>query len=81
MLKIYGSMQCPDCVHCLEDLDKAAVDYEYLDFSDSLGNLKVFLDLRDHDPVFAPVREAGKIGIPCIVKEDGTIVLSWEEFC
>lgn len=81
MLKIYGSMQCPDCVQCREDLDKAGVAYEYLDFSDSLGYLKEFLDLRDHAPVFEPVREAGKIGIPCIVREDGSVTLSWEEFC
>ena len=55
MLKIYGSMQCPDCVKIREDLDKAGVAYEYLDFADSLLNLKVFLDLRDHQEVFADV--------------------------
>ena len=80
MLKIYGSMQCPDCVKCREDLDKAGVSYEYLDFSESLRSLKEFLTLRDTDPVFAPIRAEGKIGIPCIVREDGSLTLSWEEF-
>ena len=80
MLKIYGSMQCPDCVQCREDLDQAGVAYEYLDFSDSLRYLKEFLDLRDHSLVLEPVREAGKIGIPCIVREDGSLTLSWDEF-
>lgn len=80
MLKIYGSMQCPDCVECRAALDRAEVEYEYLDFSASLKNLKEFLVLRDSDPQFVPVREKGSIGIPCIVKEDGTITLSWETF-
>lgn len=80
MLKIYGSMMCPDCVKCMQDLDKAGVAYEYLDLSDSLRNVKEFLTLRDREAVFDEVRQAGKIGIPCILREDGTVTLSWEEF-
>ena len=80
MLKIYGSMQCPDCVQCRKDLDEAKVPYEYLDFGESLKYLKEFLSIRDGSCVFDPVREQGSIGIPCIVKEDGSISLSWEEF-
>lgn len=80
MLKIYGSMQCPDCVKCREDLDRAGVAYEYLDFGDSLKNLKAFLQLRDSNPAFTAVKEAGAIGIPCIVRNDGTIILDWDEF-
>ena len=80
MLKIYGSMLCPDCVKCREDLDRAGVGYEYLDFADSLKNLKEFLSIREFSPVFIPVREAGKIGIPCILADDGTVTLNWEEF-
>ena len=80
MLKIYGSMMCPDCVRCRQDLDRAGVAYEYLDFSDSLRNLKAFLSLRDREAVFAEVKGEGKIGIPCLVTEDGRVTLSWEEY-
>lgn len=80
MLKIYGSMLCPDCVECRADLDQAGVEYEFLEFADSLRNFKEFLKLRDEDPIFLPVKEKGSIGIPCIVKEDGSITLDWEEF-
>lgn len=80
MLKIYGSMLCPDCVNCRRDLDNAGAAYEYLDFSDNLRNLKEFLLLRDREPVFSEVRKEGKIGIPCILREDGSISLSWEEY-
>lgn len=78
MLKIYGSMLCPDCVRCREDLDRAGVAYEYLDFSDSLKHLKEFLKLRDEHELFTEVKNNGGIGIPCIVTEDGTILLDWE---
>ena len=80
MLKIYGSILCPDCVQCRSDLDKAGVGYEYLDFSDSLKNLKEFLAIRDSSVLFNEVREKGAIGIPCIVDEKGNISLSWEAY-
>ena len=80
MLKIYGSMLCPDCVKCCQELKEAEIPFEYCDFVDSLLHLKEFLKLRDEQPVFAEVRAAGKIGIPCIVRDAGTITLEWDEF-
>ena len=80
MLKIYGSMLCPDCVKCKDELDRAGVEYEYFDFAEDLGSLKKFLSLRDGSSLFDDVRNRGGIGIPCIVKEDGSLTLSWEEF-
>lgn len=80
MLKIYGSMLCPDCVKCREQLDKAGVAYEYLDFSDQLKYLKEFLAIRDGSDLFDQARAEGGIGIPCILREDGSVTLDWEEF-
>lgn len=80
MIKIYGSMLCKDCVQCCEDLDKKEVPYTFLDFADSLLHLKEFLSIREGNPLFDPVRENGGIGIPCIVKDDGSVTLDWEEF-
>ena len=80
MLKIYGSMLCKDCVECVDDLKKAEVEFEFLDFADSLLNLKEFLKIRDENPLFDAVREKGSIGIPAIVKEDGSVTLDWAEF-
>lgn len=79
MLKIYGSMQCPDCMECCADLDRAGVAYEFLDFADSLLNLKEFLKLRE-DTIFDEVRRNGSIGIPCILRDDGSITLNWSEY-
>lgn len=80
MLKIYGSMLCKDCVECVADLKNANVEFEFLDFADSLLHLKEFLKLRDESALFDSVREMGSIGIPAIVKEDGSLILDWEEF-
>lgn len=80
MLKIYGSMLCPDCVQCREALDRAGVAYEYHDFSGDLRSLKEFLNLRDHDSAFAEVKAEGRIGIPCILRENGSVTLTWEEW-
>ena len=79
MIKIYGSMLCPDCVKCREDLDQAGIPYAYLDFAEDLRHLKEFLKIRETSPLFEEVKAGGGIGIPCIVKEDGSVTLDWKE--
>ncbi len=80
MLKIYGSLLCPDCVRCKAELEQAGVSFEYVDFADNLLNLKEFLALRDNAAVFQGIKQEGKIGIPCILCEDGTIAFDWMEY-
>ena len=80
MLKIYGSMLCPDCVDCCRELKEAKVEFEFRDFGDAMVNLKEFLKLRDESPLFDGIRAAGKIGIPCILRDDGSVTLAWDEF-
>ena len=80
MLKIYGSMLCPDCVACCEELDRVGVRYEFLDFADNLRNLKEFLVIREREAIFDEVRNNGSIGIPCIVEPNGTVSLNWDSY-
>lgn len=80
MLKVYGSMLCKDCVQCRQELDAAGVPYAYFDFSEDLMNLKEFLRIRDTEPLFAEAKQEGYIGIPCILREDGSLTLDWQEF-
>ena len=80
MLKIYGSLLCPDCVACCEELNRAGVCYEFLDFADSLKNLKEFLVIREKEELFTAVKENGSIGIPCVVDLDGNISLTWQQY-
>ena len=79
MLKIYGSPLCPDCVKCKNELEQAGVEFVYMDITANLLFLKKFLKLRE-DPAFAPVQERGQIGIPCILREDGSFTFGWQEF-
>ena len=74
---IYGSLLCPDCVQCCKDLDEAGKAYTFCDFADDLAHLKAFLKIRETEPAFDEIKREGKIGIPCLVREDGTISLSW----
>jgi glutaredoxin-related protein len=62
------------------DLKKANVEFEFCDFVDNLHYLKEFLKIRDESSLFNQVREKGSIGIPAIVKADGSVCLDWAEF-
>lgn len=75
MMKLYGTPLCPDCVAAVKELDKKGIPYEYHDITGSTAELKAFLAIRDKEPLFDAVRAAGGIGIPCFVKEDGTVTL------
>lgn len=79
MLKIYGSPLCADCVKCKEELDQAGIPYIYLDITGNLTFLKKFLKLRE-ESAFDAIRETGKVGIPCILREDGSLTFDWKEF-
>ena len=80
MLKIYGSPLCPDCVKCKMELEEAGVEFLYLDIGEKLLYLKQFLKIRDENQLFEPIRQRGQIGIPCILKEDGSVTFEWDEF-
>jgi len=80
MLKIYGSPLCPDCVKCKQELEEAGVEFLYLDIGEKLLYLKQFLKLRDGNELFEPVRQRGQIGIPCILREDGSVTFEWDEY-
>ena len=80
MLTVYGSDLCPDCVNCKTDFERAGVIYEYRPIGENLQYFKEFLSLRDKEEIFVPVKEAGKIGIPCIVEDDGSVSLTWEKY-
>ncbi len=77
-LTVYSSPLCPDCRECKANFDAHGIEYELIDIGESMKNLKAFLKLRDSSPVFDPCREGGFVGIPAIVREDGSVTLDWE---
>lgn len=78
MTKIYGMGTCPDCVY-VEEQVKGNDQYEIIDIGRHVKDLKAFLRLRDHHPAFDEAKQAGAIGIPCFVLEDGSVTLDPEE--
>ena len=70
---------CPDCTS-VKALYANRAEYELIDIGQQARNLKEFLALRDHHPAFAKVRERGNIGIPCFVREDGSVAISLKHY-
>lgn len=80
MLKIYGSLLCPDCTACKAAFDANGIEYDFIDITGSMRNLKEFLKHRDAEYVFENARKNGYVGIPALLQEDGSVSLDWEAY-
>lgn len=69
-LVMYGSEKCPDCRTALVELDRKDIEYVFINITDSMSNLREFLDLRDNNDEFSQIKTNGSIGIPCYVKNN-----------
>ncbi len=78
MIKMYVMQTCPDCEY-VEKQVEGNPNFEIIDIGKHVRNLKAFLDLRDSSPVFEEAKAVGDIGIPCYVREDGSITLYSKE--
>lgn len=78
-LVVYGTLNCPDTVEALEAYKARGIDVDFRNIDKDTKTLKEFLALRDTESIFDPVREKHMIGVPCVIKEDGSLTLDWEE--
>ena len=77
---VFGSKHWPDCEPVKEYLSENNINHVYLDITESMLNLKKFLKLRDTREEFDEIKRLGKIGIPCIVINDGEkIIFDYKE--
>lgn len=60
-------------------LDEHEIPYLYQDISESPGNLRKFLAVRDSEKIFDEIREQKRVGIPCYKLEDGTVTFDLNE--
>ena len=58
-----------------EFLSQNNIVYSYVDITSSIFNLKMFLKFRDNYPQFDKVKKKGKVGIPCVVVNNGERIL------
>ena len=78
-MKVYGADICIDCRNYKAIQKSRGFEVEYIDIMENTTNLKEFLEIRDLDPIFEPVREHHGIGIPLFVKEDGAKTFDIDE--
>ncbi len=78
MIKVYVMATCPDCKQVKSQLADNP-NFELIEISEHVRNLKQFLNLRDNNPAFNTAKAKGWVGIPCFVLEDGTIKFSMDD--
>ena len=79
-LQLYGSHLCKDTIYAITVLTGRGVDYDFVDISGSMPNLKAFLRIRDgHPELFDAVRAADEVGIPGFVRPDDGVTLKLED--
>ena len=71
MLKVYGTEICIDCRNYKAIQENRGFEAEYIDITADIRKMKEFLEIRDTDPVFDPIKERHSVGIPLFVREDG----------
>ena len=54
-----------------EFLSKNNVQFTYIDITDSMLNLRIYLKYRDNRPEFQSIKEKGRVGIPFIMIGSG----------
>lgn len=79
MIKVFVMRSCPDCARVEKEIAQDP-RFELIDIGQDVRNLKQFLALRDSNPIFSPIKERGAVGIPCFMKEDGTVTFSPSDF-
>ena len=70
-LTVFGSPLWPECEPLRELLLKNDIEFEYVNITESIKNLKIFLAIRDKSSYFDDIKARGSVGIPTIVVGEG----------
>lgn len=74
-ITVIGSHLCPDTIYALQRLKEADAEITYKDILSCHADLLDYLALRDSNPLYDNIRGTRRIGIPCFIKEDGSLTL------
>ena len=66
-ITVIGSHLCPDTLYALNQLTAAGVA------------LRTYLHIRETSELYAAIRGTERLGVPCFVREDGSMTLSLNE--
>lgn len=70
-ITVFGSAHWPSCEPLKEYLSKNSVEHNYIDITESMRNLKIFLKFRDINSFFDKAKKKGNVGIPTIMINNG----------
>ncbi len=78
-ITVLGSHLCPDTIYAVNKLAEAGIKMVYKDILSCHSDLREYLKLRDTSPLYEPFRGTETLGVPCFIREDGTMTLDLEE--
>lgn len=76
---VIGSHLCPDTLFALNQLCAKGAEVTFKDILSCHADLLDWLEIRRTSAVYDGIRDQRRLGIPCLVKEDGTVALDLEE--
>lgn len=72
---MFGSKHWPECSPAKELLLQNNINYLYLDITENMFNLKKFLKFRDNYKVFNEIKINNRVGLPCIIVNNGEEII------
>lgn len=76
---VIGSHLCPDTLAALNQLTAAGVAVDFKDILSCHADLKAYLKLRETHEIYAEIRGTERLGVPCMICEDGTVTMDLNE--
>lgn len=76
---VIGSHLCPDTLYALNCLTAAGVEASFQDILSCHAALQTYLHVRETSELYADIRGTQRLGVPCFVREDGTMTLELKD--
>lgn len=76
---LFYSDKCPDTPAMVEKLKSLGVNYQAINITDSIPNLKRFLSYRDNHPAFDTIKQHGAVGVPVLTDGQDLFIFSPNE--
>lgn len=76
---LYYSDVCPDTEPFLKEMNRLGINFQSVNITESIKNLKEFLNIRDNEEVFTKKKETNQVGIPVLVTEQGEFIFTEEQ--
>lgn len=78
-ITVIGSHLCPDTLYALNQLTAAGIEASFQDILSCHAALQTYLNVRETSELYAEIRGTQRLGVPCFVREDGSMTLSLDE--